>query len=247
MTVQFDLGNSSVKWRILDNGNAVARGFFSHKDDLPPTLVSRITQERDIQISSVANGAATERLLARLKALGASSAIFAESQQEQVGLLNAYCDPKTMGVDRWLAMLGAWRESREAFIVVDAGSAVTVDIVLSGGQHEGGFIIPGRSLMLAGLQGGTSRVLFDGRDDLDPEPGTDTQSCVSRGLSWLWRGLVSQIQLTAAARGIDAIWVTGGDARHLQEAGLQGRYVGDLVLDGLSLYCDNLPGSGARQ
>lgn len=247
MIVQFDLGNSSIKWRVVENGCRIARGFFLHGHDLPEDLASKMGAALECQVSSVANDGATQDLLRRLRRLGVTRLVNAESQREQLGLVSAYADPATMGVDRWLAMLGAWHQSRKALLVVDAGSAVTIDVVLSDGRHEGGFIIPGRRLMLASLQKGTSRVLFGPGDDPVAKPGVDTQSCVARGLSWLWRGLATQIQLTAAEHGIDAVWVTGGDARHLKAAGLEGTYIDDLVLDGLALYCDYPPGLRAGQ
>lgn len=242
MILQFDLGNSSIKWRILEQGQPGANGRFAHHEVLPRELFSEAAADCEIQVSSVANPAVTNSFLGRLEASGDRRIVVAESQPQQLGLTNAYDDPSKMGVDRWLAMLGAWHGSREALLVVDAGSALTVDIVGHDGQHEGGFIIPGRQLMRDSLQRGTSRVLFEATEDPVPEPGRDTQACVSRGLSWLWRGLVAQIHHTAEVRGIEAIWLTGGDASHLCESGLKARYVRDLVLDGLALYCENPPG-----
>lgn len=240
MIFQFDLGNSAVKWRALEHGKPMAKGAFSHIDDFPSELTAKLSPSDEFQVASVANVHATERLLEELAHRGASDVVLAVSQSEQLGLVNAYSDPSSMGVDRWLAMLAAWHGSHQSFVLVDAGSAVTVDVVQESGRHQGGFILPGRHLMLDSLQRGTSRVVFRLEEDPDPRLGIDTQSCVSRGVSWLSQGLAKQVETTAVAHGIEAIWVTGGDARHFLNAGLQAQHAPDLVMEGLSLYCSSL-------
>lgn len=241
MIFQFDLGNSAVKWRALETGKPVARGVFSHQETFPPYLAAKASADDEFQIASVANAWTTERLLTQLAQHGAKNITCAVSQCEQMGLVNVYSEPSAMGVDRWLAMLAAWHYCRQPFVVVDAGSAVTIDVVQADGQHQGGFILPGRHLMLDSLQRGTSRVIFELEEDPAHMLGTDTQSCVSRGVSWLSQALAKQIEATAAAYNISAIWVTGGDARHLLDAGLVAEYAPDMVMDGLSLYCGSSP------
>lgn len=247
MTIQIDLGNSAAKWRVLQRDSTAARGVFTHAGPLPGELLPWLTQDRQVQVASVASESATEDLLTRLRAQGASRILCAESQPRMAGLVNAYGDPRTMGVDRWLGMLGAWTQAHEALIVVDAGSALTIDVVRADGHHIGGFILPGRGLMLKSLQRDTSRVLFQLSDDPSVELGVDTQGCVLRGLSWLWQGVVGQIQSLAGSHFINTIWITGGDARHLQDAGLIGTYSQDLVLDGLAVYCDVVARSQSRR
>lgn len=242
MILQFDVGNSSVKWRTLEDGSVTARGMFDAEQPVAEALSVQMAQISEVQVSSVRSDAATEGFIGALHKLGARDITVAQSQAEQAGLTCAYAVPGQMGVDRWLALLGAWQCIRRPLVVVDAGSAVTIDVVGKDGMHEGGFILPGRRLQLGSLQSGTSRVLFDPVDDPIAEPGRDTQACVSRGLSLLWRGLAGQVQVIAAERDISDIWLTGGDAAHLQSAGLTAHYVQDLVLDGLFVYCNNSPG-----
>ncbi len=72
-------------------------------------------------------------LTATLVNAGWQAPQFAVSQPQQLGLTNSYSDPFRMGVDRWLAMLAAWHRVAGPLIVVDAGTALTVDIVDSSG------------------------------------------------------------------------------------------------------------------
>ena len=59
------------------------------------------------------------------------------------GLRNGYRDPAQLGVDRWLAMCAAWQQFPGSLCVVDAGTAVTIDVVAADGAHSGGLILPG--------------------------------------------------------------------------------------------------------
>lgn len=72
---------------------------------------------------------------------------------------NGYRDPLQLGADRWHAMLGA-RASRldQDFVLVQAGTATTVDAVSAAGRFLGGTILPGWSMMLASLSRGTARL-----------------------------------------------------------------------------------------
>ena len=58
-------------------------------------------------------------------------------------VLKLFYNPVTLGVDRWLACLAAHRTYQQDVLVIDAGTAITIDIVTSNGIHLGGYIIPG--------------------------------------------------------------------------------------------------------
>ena len=63
-----------------------------------------------------------------------------------------------MGVDRWVAMIGARSEFRGGLCIVDAGTAVTIDAIDKNGNHLGGQIIPGLALMSNALSFGASDI-----------------------------------------------------------------------------------------
>ena len=81
---------------------------------------------------------------------------FASSTDTAAGVRNGYSNPAQLGVDRWLAVIGAFHRHRDACCVVDAGTALTIDGVDATGQHLGGFIVPGPRLMVESLLTGTS-------------------------------------------------------------------------------------------
>ena len=78
------------------------------------------------------------------------------SGRAAAGVVNGYADPSLLGVDRWVAVVGAYHRVRGAVVVADIGTAATIDVVAADGRHRGGYIVPGPRLMVASLLGGTS-------------------------------------------------------------------------------------------
>lgn len=97
---------------------------------------------------------------------------FVTSTAAAGGVRNAYTQPEQLGVDRWLAVIGAHALERGAVCVVSAGTALTIDGIDADGRHLGGIIVPGLDLMISSLlrstsdiaqraqQGGTTEGLF---------------------------------------------------------------------------------------
>lgn len=147
-----------------------------------------------------------------------------------------------MGADRWCAMVGAWARFADACVVVDAGSAITVDWIAASGQHEGGYILPGRNLMLDALSEKTARVFFQREHELHHySPGRSTSECVLHGVNWLMRTLALELGARAGA----AVVITGGDGPFIRKAleeldmpGLKIALYPDLVMDGLAVLAD---------
>src|SRR5690606_41405322 len=81
-------------------------------------------------------------------------------------------------------MLGARPHGRGKVLVVDAGTALTIDLMNAANQHEGGFIVPGLELAQQALFNNTARVrpFVDERVQTALVPGRDTLSCVSAGV-----------------------------------------------------------------
>ena len=72
---------------------------------------------------------------------------FAQSQTYAAGVQNSYAEPQRLGVDRWLALLGAWQIQQSSCCIVDCGTAMTIDVLDDQGQHQGGLIVPGLMTM----------------------------------------------------------------------------------------------------
>jgi type III pantothenate kinase len=130
-------------------------------------------------------------------------------------------------------MAAAYRHYDEPLMVIDAGSAITMDIIGPGGQHVGGYIAPGLTLMHDALWKNTSdvRVVGSGSEELWL-PGKNTQQAVNRGCLL---AAVSTIESLAAQFPVHIV-ITGGDAKILMQAmSLKADNHANLVLDGLIL------------
>ncbi len=234
--LQIDLGNSSAKWRLVNGSEVLARGRYSRDDpasrdallDVAPAPVA-------IWVSSVADADRESQLAAMLRERWGVEPWFARTPASCAGLTNSYAEPQRMGVDRWLAMLGARGRNNGRLCVVDAGSALTIDLVDAGGRHEGGFIIPGARLMERALLLDTGRVRFEQDPQYNLAPGTSTAQAVRHGIALAQAGAVN-LALARAGAPAPALFFCGGDGALLRGLlGEPGVFAADLVFEGLQV------------
>lgn len=229
MILQLDIGNTRLKWRLVDGADIVDGGAIVRSGGLElPTL------ERAPEQVWVASVAGEEQEAELNQAFAGLDVWFARSTEQACGVRNSYSQPQRMGVDRWLAMLAAWNKVGDAVCVVDAGSALTIDFVSGEGVHLGGYILPGLDSMERALLSDTDRVRFAdaARDKLTP--GQSTEEAVYNGL------LLSQAGAVALALDrlghVGSLFFCGGNGAVLLTAlDRGGQFAPDLVLDGLAL------------
>lgn len=245
-TVLFDIGNSRIKWGVLtDSGEVAGAGFRTHTEceaDNYHALFETLPNEVDRAIAANVAGRRVAADLAR--AIDERAGIdveYAESTAEACGVSNGYDEPGRLGVDRWMACIGAWtRYPGEALLIVDAGTATTLDAVDSSGRHLGGLILPGLTLMGRVLDQRTSGIGTDGAGAEDPEPqnlfGANTEQAVRNGaLAAVCGAMERACRVLEGINETPRILLTGGDARRIQR---QWHYTvenrPDLVLEGLA-------------
>lgn len=152
-------------------------------------------------------------------------------------------DASTVGQDRLLNALGAFRRARAACVVIDVGTAVTVDFVDGVGTFQGGVIAPGPRMMLAALHEHTAAL--PALEYAVPDPsrgvfGKDTAHAMLLGVRSAVQGLVHLcVDRYAAEFGAyPRVIATGGDARSLFEPDeIVEHVVPDLQLAGLAAAC----------
>ncbi len=196
-----------------------------------------------VRVASVA-GEEREGELTRwcLENLGVAP-LFARSSSFCAGVSNAYEEPGRLGVDRWLAVIAAFHCHPEGALVVDAGTALTIDLVDARGQHLGGYILPGLNLMQQSLRQDTARIRYNEASAPALEPGRSTAEAVANGAALAAAASVAAARAQARERlgHSSAALLTGGDApllmRLLDEKAEGFEYSPDLVLDGLVLAC----------
>ncbi len=245
MILELDCGNSLIKWRVLDLGSAliVAQGASVSVDELLGELagltVLRVSRAR---VASVRGDDETMKLCSRLSEKLAVEVMRAAPAKELAGVINGYRDYERLGMDRWLAIVGAFQLSRGALLVLDLGTAVTADLVDASGVHLGGYICPGISLLRQQLHTHTRRISYNieqvAASDYETAPGRSTAEAVERGCLMMLRSFVSvQILQASDYLGDDfAVYVTGGDADLIENCGRVTR-VPDLVFRGLAIAC----------
>ena len=234
--LQLDVGNSSAKWRLMVEGEVVARGSYLPEDDSSRNnLLSCAERVDEIWIASVAAPAAESELATVLVDRWQREPWFARTAAVSGDLRNSYEHPSRMGVDRWLAMLGARDRAQGRLCVVDAGSALTIDLVDARGQHEGGYIIPGPLLMERALLLDTDRVRFDENVDYALAPGTSTAEAVRHGVALAQAGAISLVLDRVGGDSMTLLFCGGGGQALMQMLGRGGQWQPDLVFEGLAI------------
>lgn len=146
-------------------------------------------------------------------------------------------EPRRVGADRLAAALAAQR-SFGAAVVVDFGTAITVDAVTADGRFLGGAILPGPELAREGLAAGTAAVIVTGPTEPVDPPGRSTSDAVCAALTHGLAGAVDRLvdRIAEKLGGEVALVATGGGAGLLAPLCRSGlRVVPDLVLEGLVL------------
>lgn len=232
----FDLGNTRLKCAQLVQGRCGEVVAFAHDvADFASRLDALLPRRGGVaHVASVASSASTVELLDRLAARFARIDI-ARTQASCAGVRIAYADPSKLGVDRFLALLGA-HERGGAALVVGVGTALTIDLIDAGGQHHGGRIAPSPALMREALHArapvlpgdGGTRVAFAG----------DTADALASGCEGAALALVADSIAAARERlGIaPALLLHGGGAPALQAALPDAVPMPSLVLEGLACW-----------
>ncbi|WP_237068639.1 type III pantothenate kinase [Microbulbifer guangxiensis] len=239
MILEVDLGNTRSKWRLAE-AKAPRSGVVdtaSLRASVVPEAWLDLPVSR-VRAVNVAGAEAAAGLTWVIRSLG-WAVEFARVQRECAGVTCGYRDLSRLGVDRWLAVLAAHRQFRQPCVVVDCGSAVTLDLLGAGGRHLGGYIVPGLALMRGALFRDTAAVKV--ADTIEPgmslAPGCDTGDAVNRGLMLMVIGAIDVAMQQLSTEAANPLLVlTGGDGpvvasltRHPAEL------VPELVLDGLAL------------
>jgi type III pantothenate kinase len=245
MTLLVDVGNTRVKWARLDAGgelgpqSAEAYAGWSAEEWRARRFGGQPAER--VLASSVAGAATGAALGAAARAAGAPAVEFVATSREAAGVRNGYADPRLLGVDRWVAVIGAWHRVRDCCVVADVGTAATVDVVTADALHRGGYIVPGPALMTGSLLRSTSdlapRHAASGAAGRDTGFADNTRDAIERGCRLALAALIERSCADAArvaAGGRPRLLVTGGAAAEvLPFLRVEAEHVPDLVLRGL--------------
>lgn len=236
-----DIGNTRIKWCYAGQGELSFEQSL-RRDDAGfdhQLLCLDAKNVRQIWVSCVAQSAvnASIREWARMHRL--SEPHFVQSPAVAFGLKNAYPSPERLGVDRWLAMLGARQLVTTPVCVIDAGTALTLDVVDEQGQHLGGLIVPGLQMMQRSLMNNTGQILMDQPGKL-ADLGANTTEAVQSGTHQALAALIDSKVMSLQARWPDlTTFITGGDVGTLLPMlQVTAHHQPDLIFRGLQVYAE---------
>lgn len=150
-----DAGNTRIKWALHDGARWRKRGWIETKR--AAGLAKSFAALRDIDAIVISNvaGAAVHKELRRILP-DEPAPLWLKSSRSEAGVRSSYAVPAQLGCDRWAAVIGAYRLFGTASIVVNAGTALTVDALTADGVFAGGTIAPGVELMRTALAENTA-------------------------------------------------------------------------------------------
>lgn len=189
-----------------------------------------------VAIASVVTQEGYQHIKSALKKHLSSDQIF-RLQYDAELLGTCYEFPERLGVDRWLALL-PFAQQGEA-IVIDAGTAFTID-VLRGGVHQGGYILPGLRLQRDALKQQTAAVNFPLTQLGEVHLGLTTAECVSHGSLRALVALANDVGEEFRQNGERSmLYITGGDAPYFNDH-LDAELRSLLVFEGMLIALDSL-------
>jgi len=250
-----DAGNTRLKWAFIDtaaSGQLLSTGTCAYTDNRFPeqlqSMWAGVAHVDKVLLGCVATADIIAALNDVVRQRWGVSLDILRSEAAYGSIINGYNDPRQLGVDRWLAMIGGRCALAEpaSMWIVDCGTAVTIDYVEHDGRHRGGLILPGMKMMCE-MMTSTTAALKDIRSDTLCLPetvagqgldalATDTASALTRGIMI---SLVASLdRITAADEGGVRI-ITGGDGAIIGPH-LNGHWLvrPNLVLEGMAVYAE---------
>ena len=156
-----DIGNTNIKWALWDRESMVRSGSFAYSKQ---HLRQAFDNWQDLHpagqamVACVAGASVEAALIDWMQRRWSLTPVFLRSTAQSGDVINAYPDPAQYGVDRWAALLGARTLTRQPVCIIDAGTAITVDLIDVDGCHKGGLIMPGLQMMREALLRGAAGI-----------------------------------------------------------------------------------------
>ncbi|MEI6894204.1 MAG: type III pantothenate kinase [Colwellia sp.] len=170
------------------------------------------------------------------------------SEQKKAALVSAYQQPTTLGIDRWLALLGALHlYPNKNVLIIDAGTATTIDLLQQDGQHQGGWILAGIKALFNSVLNHSTLVNAENKTVPNLAFGTNTSDNVNNACWAATIGLIQQaISQAQQLSHIDHILLTGGNGQMLAKLLTAQGNNKDAVVQNVQ-FIDNLIFYGLRE
>ena len=222
MKLLVDIGNSCLKWALWEKHGLNAQQRLPYQ---PHYFQQQLIQawgplpkpEQGIWVANVAGPQIAENLIQWLQQHWQMQPHFLTTSDCEGEVKNGYQNFAQLGIDRWLALIGARHLEKQMLCVVDCGTAITVDVLSIQGQHLGGLIMPGITTMYNALLDKTYALTpvyhrWQGVDNL-PLLAQETQTGVTLGSLYAIIGLLEHV-INSLEKPVNnlVLILTGGEA-----------------------------------
>lgn len=247
MIVCIDIGNTSVKSGVFEEGKPILRLNTPSNESFDVEDYWRAVEEIlppargviGVIISSVVPSVTPVLAKLSLERFRAEPILF--DWRTPIGLVNACSPPESVGSDRLANAFAVWKTWGTDAIVVDIGTALTMDVVSGEGWFLGGIIVPGIEMAADALHEKTALLPRVNPQSVQSVLGKDTVSAIRSGLTHgyaaLITGLIEKLKSELALSGGLRVVLSGGHGETFQTllADLGATFEPDLTLKGLYL------------
>jgi type III pantothenate kinase len=223
MLMVIDAGNTRTKWaQVQEDGSLSAMQVTANATIATSTLKKALAQADKVIIANVAGEEVKQQLTALMP--DKAEVVFAMATAEACDVINQYEQKETLGIDRWAAVIAAWHMNKQPSIVVNAGTAITIDALSKDkaskkGAYLGGSIMPGLQLMYCALMDSTAKLTSTPAGIMTAFP-RNTQDAIQTGcMNAVVGAVVLQMkQLEKHCAFLPKVVISGGDAVKIAEA-----------------------------
>ena len=216
-----DVGNTRAKWAKVDADDVMQEMQSCLTEEIANSTLKRsLKGVKKILVANVAGEAVAQKLFDLLPQ--SAQIVFVTPQSHSCSVINRY-KSNSLGADRWAALIAAWHMHRQPTIVVNAGTAITIDALArdatnKGGVFIGGTIMPGLQLMLDVLKDKTA-LLKTAQDGMASTFPSNTEDAIQTGcLNAILGAIMLMMQhLEKHSAFLPKLVVSGGDANRIAE------------------------------
>lgn len=232
MNLIIDIGNTSVKAALVSDGVIVGRERFLSADS---EVIGRFAGRRRLDAAIVSSVGSDPAILMTWLGTRAGRVHLLTAESKYPFAVD-YGTPGTLGTDRLAAAAGAFYHHPGAdLLIIDAGSALTVDLV-SGGVYMGGSISPGLAMRFRALHEFTGRLPLVTKRSGFTFPGKTTEDAIAGGvIMGLAYEIIEYIRTFEEKHPNPVTVITGGDGGLITPlTGGKALHYPDLVTEGLN-------------
>ncbi|OWF66648.1 type III pantothenate kinase [Polynucleobacter hirudinilacicola] len=230
----FDIGNTRLKWAAVEStqqpsdrqkklwaysGSISSKSLASpeHRAELADYIAKTLPKPDAIGFTCVAGKEAIQNLQSLFPQWSDITWKQLVGNSLFSGVRSLYQDPSQLGSDRWAAVLGARALSSVNTLIINAGTATTIDLLGANGVHYGGWILPGLELMQKSLESNTAQLPLAVRNESSNGFGLSTNNAIIGGCDAAQLGAIQYaIQLAKEMNHpVEKVWIDGGNAKIL--------------------------------